>query len=139
MVASTRMITQEDCLNSVKKRPGRPTILETRELVVGCQRGASFRQAVNQKYSIHGGALVASITGQQYFEDNFFTARGDLKYQGVFEQIGRLSLDGTISDNDVDNLIREVLDDISSGAKSKEIEGRLRRLRNNLKHYKERS
>ena len=132
MVAATRIITQDDALNSAlkKKRRGRPTVLETRELVAGAQRRQSYRQAVNEKYSATGAALIMLAKGEDYFDSVFLDAHRNFKYAGVLEQIGRFYRDNdTFTKDEVDEVIEIALDEIGKGNKSKEIEKTLRQMR----------
>ncbi len=131
MVAATRMITKEDVISSAisKKKRGRPTVLSTQELLAGAQRGESYRQAVNSKYAIDGGALVSIAIGDEDFKNIFCATNGNFKYHGVLEQIGRYYNDEDFTEDDVDEVIRIALEEISNGEKSKTIEKTLRAMR----------
>jgi len=129
MVAATRIITQEDALNSIKKRRGRPTVLETPDLIAGAQRGDSYRKAVNCKYALTGLALIKVEKGEDVIESTFYSNPNGLKFQGVLEQIGRMYRSPYFDYDEVVDLLSQILDDIKSGEKSKDIEQRLRNLR----------
>ena len=131
MVAATRMVTKEDALKSVKenKGRGRPTVLETNDLIIGAQKKYSYRRAVNEKYSVAGGALVSIAIGDEDFNSIFVTASGDFRYQGVLEQIGRYYYDDSFTSEDVDEVIKIALDEINKGEKSKDIEKALRKMK----------
>ena len=133
MVAATRMITEEDAYNSIKKHRGRPTVLETADFVTGVQTGLSYRQAVNMKYAKTGLAVIALVIGDDKTW-KMFVPNGKPKYQGVLEQLGRMYESGIFEVKELEDLVPHILNDIENGERSRDIEKNLRRLR---QHYKE--
>lgn len=133
MVAATRMITEEDAYNSIKKHRGRPSVLETADLVTGVQAGLSYRQAVNMKYAKTGLAVIALVIGDDKTR-KMFAPNGKPKYQGVLEQLGRMYESGIFEIKELEDLVPHILNDIENGERSRDIEKNLRRLR---QHYKE--
>lgn len=128
MVAATRIITQEDAIRSIEKHKGRPTVLETAELVAGAQRGESFRRAVNRKYAVAGLAFMTDIMSEAEVKKNF-VVHDRILYQGAFEQLGRFVYDDTLDRDEIQEVAEIVLNETRAGVKSKDLERRLKEMR----------
>ena len=135
MVAATRMITKEDLLNAAlkKKKRGRPTVLDTEDIRASLHRRESFRQAVNSKYSIIGGAIVANEIGDDDYKQIFDDHKGGFRYQGVLEQIGRMYTDDAFDQDDLKEFIEIAISEILNGTKSRDLEKLLRATRIKVK------
>ena len=62
-------------------------------------------------------------------ESFFLTKEGLIKHKGIAEQIGRMLLKNTISEDQAIDFVEECIDEYNAGESSKEIEKRLRRFR----------
>ena len=132
MVAATRMIKKEDVIKCAtkKKQRGRPTVLDDPQyLLQAAQAKWSYRQTVNVHYAVTGAALVAIKIGDDEQDRIFNDGKGNFKYQGVLEQIGRYHYDDDFTDDDVSEVIKIALDEINKGEKSKDIEKALRKMK----------
>ena len=107
------MVTKEDAYNSIKKHRGRPTVLETADLIAGVQTGLSYRQAVNMKYAKTGLAIIALVLGDDKTL-GMFVPNGKPKYQGVLEQLGRMYESGIFEVKELEDLVPHILNDIEN-------------------------
>lgn len=109
-------------MEAATKKRGRPRKYETMENIFSDKEP---RAAQNLYH--------ATVTIEQFAEgktDSFFvTARGNIRRQGIAEQIGRMYNDGIITDQQARELVMECKKDYDSGATVKEIERKLRALR----------
>lgn len=120
-------------VDATKNRRGRPRVFSYSELAlvdIDEKAGLLDRGLINRKYSEIGLDTVYDVINPDTDPDNYtiwdcFHWSGHKK-QGVLEQIGRIKTSGLFSDEEIDAIVRQAVDDIQHGYKSKEIEKELR-------------
>ena len=112
-----------------KKQRGRPKLPDTilREKV-GMNPEMSRRQYQNRMYAVH---FICEVLEENhpFFRDE----RGNMRRQGIAEQLGRMYMEGLISKNNCKKLLEYVIDDYNNGTSVKEISSRLSFLRKKYK------
>ncbi len=113
-------------METATKKRGRP---RKHEIIETALPELEKRTAQNLYY-----AMLAIIQFAEGRTDSFFvTNKGNIRRQGIAEQIGRMYEDGTITEEQARELINTCKEDYKGGAAVKDIEANLRLLRQALK------
>ena len=107
---------------ATKNKRGRP---RKHELI----ENAMFDKEPRTAQNIYFATLAIKELGSGAHDDFFVTNKGNIRRQGIAEQIGRLYESGAISAEQGRELLETCKKDYKSGISVKEIERRLRQLR----------
>ena len=105
---------------ATKKRRGRPRSVIG--ILAAEMPDMEHRKAMNVLYAAHA---INTLTDRDPF---FVTQHGDIRRQGIAEQIGRMIEDESITEDEARELIARCKEEYANGARVKEIEQTLRSL-----------
>ena len=112
-----------------KKKRGRPRT-PAGEMAIVFQRNVNpnngLRGNMNRYYA---ASLLLELYGKVEEGNFFLSSRGEIRRQGILEQIGRMYEHGLITKEEAQSLTSQCIQDYEAGRTVKEIEKNLRALR----------